>query len=251
MTIKTFGNSEMPTFLFFYGACTHWSWYHPVINLLSENYYVIVPLYDGYAYDKSNFHSVEKTVADVVKFLQDNAVTTLDYAYGLSMGGAMLTHLLSRNIIRIEKAVIDAGMTPYSYVLPIRKLIALKDLLSILLLRSNISFIKLAFPPERWVFPEDDMAESYLEMQEFLKSMSYKTIFHTFESANYYRVQPIETSPSVEYWYGSLEKKARKNDVHFIKSIFKGVAEREIPDLEHGELAMMKPKQFIELLQMT
>lgn len=249
MKIRMFGSRETPTFLFFYGACTHWSWYRPAIDLLAKSYCVIVPEYDGYAFDDTDFESIESTVDNVVEYLQDNGINKLDFAYGLSMGGAMLTYLLTRNTMVIEKATIDAGMTPYRFSLPVRKLIAIKDLLSILLLRSNLSFIKLAFPPNRWIFPEDDAAESYREMKAFLKSLSCKTIWHTFESANYYKVQPVESSATVAYWYGSLEKKARKNDVTFIKSLFADIHVKKIPDLEHGELAMMKPEHFVELIK--
>ncbi len=49
-----------------------------------------------------------------------------------------------------EKAVIDAGITPYPYPKPVCRLIALKDWVMIMLATKSYFFMKLAAPPERF-----------------------------------------------------------------------------------------------------
>ncbi len=46
---------------------------------------------------------------------------------------------------------------------------------------------------------------------------------------------------NIEYWYASSEKKARKNDIGYIKDVFPETVFREFENIGHGGLAALKP----------
>ena len=53
----------------------------------------------------------------------------------------------------------------------------------------------------------------------------------------------------IEYWYGQEEKKARKLDISWMKKHIPGVRFRKLPGMDHGQYALMQPKQFAEDLR--
>ena len=53
----------------------------------------------------------------------------------------------------------------------------------------------------------------------------------------------------IEYWYGQVEKKARKLDIAWVKKHIPGVRFREIPGMDHGQYALMQPNKFAEDLR--
>lgn len=246
MKFKEFGSRENNLAVFYYGACTYWQWYIESIRKLSENYFVVVPVYDGYGInDDNDFTSVEETVKETADYIKKLGYTKIDLLYGLSMGGGMAVNMLALNYYPVKRAVIDAGMTPYNLPYVITKIIEIRDYIGISILRGSMSLIKKVFDPKRWTKKDED--SEYKAMYNFLRGMSSKTILNTFYSANNYKMPEgvVNLDTDIEYWYGSLEKKDRKYDIKYIGRKFKNVKFREIKDMEHGELVMMHPAEFI------
>ena len=86
MNIYEFGIENQRKLLFFQGSCTCWKDYMPSIELLSKEFYVIVPALEGYdPAKKTDFISVEKNVGDTTDYLLRRGYKELYAAYGLSM----------------------------------------------------------------------------------------------------------------------------------------------------------------------
>ena len=216
------------------------------VGLLSQDYHVIQIVYDGHGETGEDFISVETTVDEVTDWLQARGITHLNAAYGCSLGGACLTRFLALGKIPVERAVIDAGITPYRMSLILRRLACLRDNLGFRLIAKSRKVLETVYPPERWTMPGRDPVKEYDALAAYLKTYSKRTVRNIFWSANNYTLptKPAEMGCQITYWYGEEEKQARHSNICFIKQYFPRAQLHEIPKMDHAELVMMYPQDF-------
>ncbi len=247
MRILEHGQQHDKTLLFL--PCTAepvWA-FQDTVALLSETWHVFQIIYDGHQPEyPGDFISIEQTVQEITNYLNIHTAGHLDAAYGCSMGGACLIRLLALGEISIERAIIDGGITPYSYPWILRKLILAKDFLSFKIAAGNRQILEAAFPPERFTLPGRDPKKEYDLIETYLKTYSNRTIRNIFWSANNYSLPhppaPIDTK--ITYWYGDEEKKDRKGNIRFVKRYFPQARIHGIPKMAHAELVMIHPEEF-------
>ena len=165
------------------------------------------------------------------------------------MGGAAVIRFLATEDIPVEKAIIDAGITPYPYPKLICRLISLKDWIMIMLGTRSLRMMKLACPPERWTPKGEDPEAHYRALLKFYKQhYSPRTIYNVFWSTdNYSMPVPVpRVDTKIEYWYGEEEKRAREkeHDIEFVSRAYPQTVFREFKGLAHAELVMMFPERF-------
>lgn len=243
MNIYEFGVQENPSILMFHGSCMSWDMFKNDIDLLKDKYHIIIPALPGHDLsNNSNYTSVEEIANEIETWLLNKNIKKVYGIYGLSMGGSILIKLLSNNNIHFDKAIIDAGITPYSYPKAITRIIALKDLFTTELGKHSRKMLQIAFSPKKY---SKDVIDS---LQAVLKHMTATTIYDVFYSCNNYSVKSInpEFKTQIQYWYGSEEKKARKDDLKFVNKTFESVQFVEIKNMEHGEFATIYPNEFTE-----
>lgn len=249
MTIYEYGNMEAPKFLFIATAALEPFWaFADNIALLTQKYHVYAVAADGHDPEHpGDFTSIEKTAEDMAAELKRRGVTELYGAYGLSMGGAIITRFLVTSGIPVEKTVIDGGILPYTYPKWVCKLILVQDFLTMRLITRSRKLLELAAPPEQYTPEGHDPKKEYDDLMEFYKTYSNKTIRNVFWSANNYSLpHPApKLQTQIEYWYGEKEKRARKNDIAYIKDYLPGVRFVEKKGSEHGVLLMVYPKEWI------
>ena len=219
----------------------------PSAQALAQDCHVFLFIADGHDEMGTTFVSVEKYADDAAAYLKAKDIRHLDCLYGVSMGGATVIRFLATQDITTDKAIIDAGITPYPYPKPVCRLIALKDWAMIMLGTKSYSFMKLAMPPERWTPKGEDPETHYRKIFEFEKNhFSSKTIYNVFWSANNYSMpKPVPyVDTAIEYWYGEEEKKARKNNLAYTIKAFPQTVPREFKGLAHAELVLMFPERF-------
>ena len=246
MRTLEYGKGNEKTLLFL--PCTaepEWA-FADAVGLLSQDYHVIQIVYDGHGETGEDFISVEMTVDEVTDWLQAHGITRLNAAYGCSLGGACLTRFLALGKIPVERAVIDAGITPYRMPLILRRLACLRDDLGFGLIAKSRKILETVYPPERWTMPGRDPVKEYDALAAYLKTYSKRTVRNIFWSANNYTLptKPAEMGCQITYWYGEEEKQARHSNVSFIKQYFPWVELHEIPKMDHAELVMMYPQEF-------
>ncbi|MBQ9008793.1 MAG: hypothetical protein IJ088_05615 [Clostridia bacterium] len=86
-------------------------------------------------------------------------VRSIDMMYGISMSGASVIRFPATGNNPVACAVIDAGITPYPWLWPICRLIALRDRITVMpgQIRARQ---ELAAPPERWMPAGEDPEEA-------------------------------------------------------------------------------------------
>ena len=249
MKVYEFGKENSRTFVMFQCAVEPWWTFEASCKEMAKDYHVYLFMTDGHDEQGTDFVSIEKTVRDAGAYFREKGVERIDAMYGVSMGGAITARFLATEDIPVEKAIIDAGIMPYSYPRFICRLIALKDWAMIMLGTKSMFFMKLAAPPDKWTPEGEDPKEHYEKIFDFEKNMlSSKTIYNVFWSTNNFSMpEPVpEISTKMVYWYGEKEKKARKDDLAYVLKVFPKTGVREFPGLEHAELVLMHPKKFYE-----
>lgn len=250
MTIYEYGKEHPQKFLFIATAAMepYWAFEDP-IRFMAEKYHVYAVAADGHDPEHpGDFISIEKTVADMDQELRKRGVDAFYGAYGLSMGGSVLTRFVVTSAISVEKMVLDAAIMPYTYPKWICKWILFKDFVFARAIVRNRKLLELIMPPEKGTPEGHDPKAEYDKLEEFYKTYSDQTIKNLFWSTNNYLLPqpapPINTR--LEYWFGEKEKRARKKDMVYIKNYFSNICMREIKGLGHGELLMIHPKKWAD-----
>ena len=186
------------------------------------------------------FTSVEDIAERLETELISRNILEIDVLYGLSMGGGFAIRMLADNRIPVKRAVIDAGITPYALPRPVTRMILLRDFLMAEWGKHSNRALSLAFPPEKYT------QEGIDHMYEVMRHMSARTIWRVFDSTDNYDMPAAfpRIDTHMEYWYGQDEKKTRKLDIAWVKKHIPGIQFREIPGMDHGQYALMKPRQF-------
>ncbi len=94
-------------------------------------------------------------------------------------------------------------------------------------------------------FSTDEYSKEDLKyIAEVLKFMSARTIWHTFDSCNNYKMpEKIRIGcKNVEYWYSELELKDRKWDIEYVKKHFPKTTFKMYKGIGHGGLAALQPE---------
>ncbi|MBQ6517357.1 MAG: alpha/beta hydrolase [Anaerolineaceae bacterium] len=247
MKVYEFGEKNPRIFVMFQCAAEPWWVFKASAEAIARDFHVYLFIADGHDEQGTEFVSIEKNVKDAADFLRVRKITGIDVMYGVSMGGASTIRFLATEDIPVKKAVIDAGITPYPYLKWICRLIAVRDWVEIMLATKFYTVMKLAVPPERWTPKGEDPEAHYRKIFDFEKHhFSPKTIWNVFWSTNNYSMpDPVpKVDTEIEYWYGEEEKKARRNDIKYVRKTYPQTVVHEFKGLAHAELVLMFPERL-------
>ena len=247
MKVYEYGIENERTFAMFQCAAEPWWVFEASAKEMARDYHVYLFIADGHDEQGTTFTSIEKSVKDAADRLRERGVSRVDAMYGVSMGGACVIRFLATEDIPVERAVIDAGITPYPYPRVICRLISCWDWFTVMLVTKSMTLMKLAMPPERWTPKGEDPDAHYKKIFDFEKHhFSPKTIYNVFWSTNNYAMPSpapkVETK--IEYWYGEEEKRARKNDLAYTRKVYPQTVAKQFAGLAHAELVLMFPERF-------
>ena len=110
MNIQLFVKNEAPTLLLIPGLGVSYEIFLPLIRLLEERFRILAVEVDGFTLGKqTRFTSINDQVVQIIAYVQQHCEGHLDVAYGLSMGGKILSRMMERNEITIDHAILDAA----------------------------------------------------------------------------------------------------------------------------------------------
>ncbi|MCM1189602.1 MAG: alpha/beta hydrolase [bacterium] len=247
MTIHEFGKENAESILLIHPSAVRWDYFESVIPLLEKKYHLIVPALPGYDLeDEGDFTSVEQIAAELNAWLQKNGYERLYAVYGCSMGGSVALMVALGNAVRIDRCIMDGGITPYQLPWIVTRLIAVRDFTMVMLGRwGGVKLLKK-------VFSTDDYSEEEIRyVADVLKHSSRKTLWRTFDSCNNYKVpNPIpRISAKIHYWYADGEEKERAWDIRYMRERFPDTEFRILPKLGHAGLALRKPELFADMME--
>ena len=147
MKIYEFGTDHAKTFVMFPCTAEPWWVFRASAEAMARDYHVYLVMADGHDETGTEFVSLEKNAADAAKMLRQRSISRIDAMYGVSMGGATAIRFLATENMPVDRAIIDAGITPYPYPRFLCRLIALKDWCMIMLGTKSMTMMKVAAPP--------------------------------------------------------------------------------------------------------
>ena len=150
MKVYEFGNEHAKAFVMFQCAVEPWWVFKASAEEMAKDYHAYLFIADGHDELGTEFISLEKYAKNAAAHLRSQGIGRVDAMYGVSMGGAAVIRFLATEDIPVEKAIIDAGITPYPYPKWICRLISVIDWIMIMLGTRSLRMMKLACPPERF-----------------------------------------------------------------------------------------------------
>ena len=110
MTFVTFGQDRNPSLLLIPGLGVSYEIFLPLIDILKDRFHIVAAGIDGFLLGKeSTFTSVDDQAGQIIRYVRDDLGGHLDVAYGLSLGGKILSRMMERDEIVIDHAIMDAA----------------------------------------------------------------------------------------------------------------------------------------------
>ena len=110
MDFHIYGTQGQPTLLLLPGLGVSHEIFLPLIERLQDKFYIVAAGVDGFLIGKpSRFTSVDDQAAQAIQYVKNELSEHLDVAYGLSLGGKILSRMMERNEIVIDHTIMDAA----------------------------------------------------------------------------------------------------------------------------------------------
>lgn len=243
MEFHTFGNKANKTLLIMHGMLCDWRKFYKKLEDLADNFFLIFPAMNGCYDGAPNFVSFSEECQEIEDYITENFDGKIYAVYGISQGATLMTELLARNNILIEKAILDGV-----YVAHQGKLCAYFGLKTILRMKRNSGKPSKALVS---VLPlmgldESDMGE--LSMMYWGSSPASMKA-NLYENYTYHANPCIADSKTKVYlWCGSKEPYARKSH-RILKKYLKIYKEYIFENYGHGQLMYKDTGIFIQELK--
>jgi len=243
MLFKEFGHTEAPAVVLLHGGGLSWWSLQAVVDLLTPAYRVITPVIDGCGEDAHEpFQSIEASARNLLRYIRENCGGHVYALGGLSIGAQIAVEALSVQPDAADYAVIESAL-----VFPIRATKAL------VLPMMNMSY---GLIQRRWFaklqakalcVPESLFERYYADSRKITKASLIQTIL---SNGTYALKSGIaETTAKTLVIVGEKEIAIQKKSA---KALHERIPDSELyvaPDLKHGELSLLHPKAYAELLQ--
>ena len=110
MDFKEFGKAGAPTLMLIPGLGVSYEIFLPLIDLIKDQFRILAVQVDGFTLGvKTAFTSIDDQAAQVIGHIKSHYDGRLDCAYGLSLGGKILSRVLERDEVVIGHAILDAA----------------------------------------------------------------------------------------------------------------------------------------------
>ena len=235
MTFKVYGEGGKPSLLLIPGFGVSYEIFLPLIELLRERYCIVAAGIDGFLLGKeSRFTSVDDQAGQIIRYVSENLDGRLDVAYGLSLGGKILSRIMERNEISISHAVLDAAP-----LLPLPKW-------SVDPLRYYQSFnVWTCYHWTgfwRWVFHSHYFDVLLDECRKVWSSGKGKAVRDGYKDVYTHKLESIQGS-DIHYWYGTKEAFVAKPQAEHLCRIHPDTHVEVFPKMNHGQFLVDHPEE--------
>ena len=236
MTFNTYGNSKNPSLLLIPGLGVSYEIFIPMIELTKDKYYIVAVGIDGFLLGKeSQFTSVDDQAVQLIGYIQENLNGHLDVAYGLSLGGKILSRIMERNEVLIDHAIMDAApLLP----LPRWSVNSLRyyQSLNVWTCYHWIGFWK-------WVFHSHYFDVLLDECKKVWPSGKGKAVRDGYKDVYTNKLESIHGS-DIHYWYGTKEAFVAKPQAKHLLKLYPDTRVEVFLKMNHGQLLIDHPEEI-------
>ena len=235
MTFKTYGNKGCPGLLLIPGLGVSYEIFLPLIEILKERFDIIAVGIDGFLMgEESRFTSVDDQAAQVIQYVRENLDGHLNVAYGLSLGGKILSRILERDEIVIDHAIMDAAPLlplPKWSVDPLRYY----QSLNVWTCYHWTGFWK-------WVFHSHYFDVLLEECKKVWPSGRGKAVRDGYKDVYTHKLESIHGA-DIHFWYGTKEAFVAKPQVEHLRTLHPDTHVEVFPGMNHGQLLVDHPEE--------
>ncbi len=234
MLFHTYGNKEKRSLLLIHGLGVSHEIFLPLIDLLKDDFHIVAVGIDGFLLGQtSQYTSVDDQAMQAARYVRENLDGHLDVAYGLSLGGKILSRIMERNEIVIDHAIMDAAPLlplPKWCVDPLRYY----QSFNVWTCYHCTGFWKFVFHSHYF----DVLLDECRKVWPYGKGKSvrdgYKDVYtHKLESIH---------GEDIHFWYGTKEAFVAKPQAKHLCEIHPDTHVEVFPGINHGQLLVDHPE---------
>ena len=233
MTFKTYGDPVMPSLFLLPGLGVSYEIFLPLIHVLEDRFYIVAAGIDGFLLgQESQFTSVDDQARQANEYVKENMNGHLDVAYGLSLGGKILSRMMERNEIVIDHAILDAAPLlplPKWCVDPLRYY----QCFNVWTCYHWTGFWK-------WVFQSHYFSVLLEECKKVWPYGKGKAVRAGYKDV-YTRGLEFITGADIHFWYGSKEAFVALPQVRHLRGLHPETHVQMFPGMNHGQLLIDHP----------
>ena len=244
MDFHVYGTQGKPSLLLLPGLGVSYEIFLPLIERLQDRFYIIAASVDGFTLGKqTRFTSVDDQAAQTIHYVQSVLGGHLDVAYGLSLGGKILSRMQERNEIVIDHAIMDAAPLlplPNWLVDPLRYYQAF-----------NVWTCYHWTDFWKWVFRSHYFDVLLDECKKVYPFGGKQAVLDGYKSVYTNRLNAIQGA-DIHFWYGTKEAFVAKPQVKHLLQLCPSAHVEVFDGMNHGQLLVDHPeevaKRIIELI---
>lgn len=241
MLFYTFGDKDKPTLLLLPGLGVSHEIFLPLIELLKADFSIVVAGIDGFLMGTpSEFTSVDDQAVQTINYVQENLDGKIDMAYGLSLGGKILSRIMERNQISISHAVMDAApllSLPRWCVGPLRYY----QSFNVWTCYHWTGFWRFVFHSHYFDVLLDECKKVWPYGKGKTVRQGYKSVYtNTLESIS---------GSDIHYWYGTREAFVARPQAKHLASLFPDVHIEIFPKMNHAQLLVDCPEEVAKRIK--
>ena len=235
MNFQISGNEKAPTLLLIPGLGVSCEIFLPLIRLTEDKFRIIAAEVDGFTLGKhTRFTSVEDQAAQVIDYVRNNYAGHLDCAYGLSLGGKILSRIMERNEIVIGHAILDAAPLlplPKWLINPLRYYQAA----NVWTCYHWTGFWKFVFHSHYFDVLLDECRKTWPWGGKQAVLDGYKSVYTN-------KLESI-SGADIHFWYGTKEAFVAKPQIKHLLAICPKVHVQVFDGMNHGQLLVEHPDE--------
>ena len=235
MDFKVFDKGGAQTLLLIPGLGVSYEIFLPLIILLEDRFRIVAVQVDGFTLGvKTRFTSVDDQAAQVIGYVKDHCSGRLDCAYGLSLGGKILSRVLERDEVTVDHAVLDAAPLlplPRWLVGPLRYY----QCFNVWTCYRCTGFWRRVFHSHYFDVLLDECRKTYPFGGGRAVLDGYKSVYTN-------KLESI-SGPDIHFWYGTKEAFVARPQVEHLVSLCPGVHVQVFQGMNHGQLLVDRPDE--------
>ena len=208
----------------------------PLINILENDFHIIAVEVDGFVLGKhTRFTSVDDQAVQIIDYIKENYEGRLDCAYGLSLGGKILSRILERDEIVVNHAILDAAP-----LLPLPKwLVGPLRYLQCLNVWTCYHWTKFW----RFVFHSHYFDVLLDECRKVYPFGGGRAVLDGYKSVYTNKLEEIH-GKDIHYWHGTKEAFVARPQVKHLKKLCPDLNVEVFKGMNHGQLLVDCPEEI-------
>ncbi len=241
MKFELLGKEGAPSLMLIPGLGVSYEIFLPLVELLKDKFRIIAVQVDGFTLgEQTRFTSVDDQAAQAIAFIRERFGGHLDGAYGLSLGGKILSRILERDEVTIDHAILDAAP-----LLPLPKWLVGP-------LRYYQSYN--VWTCYHWTgFWRRVFHSHYFDvlLDECRKTFPYggrRAVLDGYKSVYTNKLESIHGA-DIHFWYGTKEAFVAKPQVEHLQKIYPALHVEVFPKSNHGQLLVDHPDEVAKRME--